>query len=174
MIYQAAADATKHEPPNTVEFDGIRDGRLSSVKARGRSGPRRASSPSTPPVDPTALWMAAMIPLITSLVSKPAQTLEPPVTPRHMTNLTEPVSPIPSPSSELHACLIDFARVKDINLLLSESVLMERGLTPDIIPKVPVPHLCDITGAVEGHIWKFQSFCCDWVEHLAEKKRLTA
>lgn len=32
LCMQAAADATKHEPPNSVEFDGSRDGHLTISK----------------------------------------------------------------------------------------------------------------------------------------------
>ena len=71
-------------------------------------------------------------------------------------------------TSELHACLADFARVKGINLLTSENALAELDLTPDIIPLVPVAHLHEVTSAIEGQIWKLQGF---WSDHLKEKKQ---
>ena len=47
---------------------------------------------------------------------------------------------------------------------------MLRELTPDIIPDIPVDHLCAITGAVEGQIRKFQAYCKIWNVRLGAKK----
>jgi hypothetical protein len=47
---------------------------------------------------------------------------------------------------------------------------MERELTPDIIPDVPVDHLCAITGVVEGRIRKFQVYCKRWNARLDAKR----
>jgi hypothetical protein len=61
----------KHEPPNTVEFDGIRDGRIITSKPRGRTGPcPAAETNSAPSTDATAILMAAMLPLLASLSQK--------------------------------------------------------------------------------------------------------
>jgi len=169
-----------------VEFDGIRDGRLSSsVKARGRSGPRRALTP--PPVsDPATLLVTAMIPFLTGLASGSASswtgsafgslsTPHPPVTPAR-SHVPEPsvsvvFSPMPTPSSELHVCLADFLRLKNIDLTASESALAALDLTPDIIPQVPVARLCDVIPVVEGQAYKLKAFCKGWTERLEEKKR---
>jgi len=48
---------------------------------------------------------------------------------------------------------------------------MELELTPDIISKVPVARLCEVVGAVKGHIQKFQIFCKEWSMCLEDKKR---
>jgi hypothetical protein len=45
--------------------------------------------------------------------------------------------------------------------------------TPDIIPDIPVARLCEITGAVEGRLRKFQTFCKDWNSRLLAKKAQT-
>jgi len=66
---------------------------------------------------------------------------------------------------------MDFLRIKDIDLTACEAALATLDLTPDIIHEVPVPRLCEVTGAVEGQLWKFQSFCREWTERLDEKKR---
>ena len=171
-VFQAAHDATKHEPPNNVNFDTLRDGRLTTNKPRGRTGPRQAQA--TPPPDPTSALMAA---LIAHLIPKPPATLiesSAPTTPRKPKPLImpAPISPIPSRSAELHACLADFAKTEDVDLLHSEAALAALDLTPRIIPDVPVPRLIEVTGALEGHLWKLQAFCRSWTTRLAEKKLL--
>jgi hypothetical protein len=47
---------------------------------------------------------------------------------------------------------------------------MDLKLTPDIIPEVPVARLCEVTGAVEGRIRKFQAYCKVWNGRLDAKK----
>ena len=47
---------------------------------------------------------------------------------------------------------------------------MELELTPDIVADVPVARLCEVMGAVEGHVCKFQVFCKEWNAHLEDKK----
>ena len=155
--FQAAADATKHESPNTVKFDSIQDGQLTSIKPRGCNGPCPAHSPSASS-DTMALLMAAMIPLISNLVPKSSNVPKSPTTPVHARE-TLPISPIPGMTSELHSCLTDFVRIKGIDLVANEAALAVLDLTPDIIPVVLITHLCEVIGAVEGQIWKFQSFC---------------
>ncbi|EDR06779.1 uncharacterized protein LACBIDRAFT_328512 [Laccaria bicolor S238N-H82] len=150
----AAHDATKHEPPNNIHFNTLCD--------------------ATPPPDSTSALMPA---LIAHLIPKPpAAPVETPAptTPRKPKPLITPtpVSPIPSRSAELHTCLADFLKTEDVNLLHSEAVLAALNLTPGIIPDVPVPHLIEVTGAHEGHLWKLQAFCQSWNTHLAEKKLL--
>ncbi|GBE83748.1 predicted protein [Sparassis crispa] len=68
----AAADATKHEPPHTLDFDGTRNGCHSAVRSRGRTGSHADSTPtpSSSFTDPSALLMAAILPLITGLSCK--------------------------------------------------------------------------------------------------------
>jgi len=65
-----------------------------------------------------------------------------------------------------------------LDLTDCEDSLMERELTPDIIPDIAFDHLCTITGAVEGRIRKFQAYCKLWnacldtkKEEYAEKRR---
>ncbi|KAH7903888.1 hypothetical protein BJ138DRAFT_965420, partial [Hygrophoropsis aurantiaca] len=107
----ATADATKHRPPNTVEFDGICDGRL-AIKPRGRSGPATPVAPAPTPLAPapsdtTALIMAALVPLIVNnLAPRPVPsadviTSQPttPARPRHKAQV--PMSPTPAVGFEL-------------------------------------------------------------------------
>jgi len=188
-LFQAAADATKHEPPSTVDFDGIRDGRIIAKKPRGRTGPRAQEVAAAPTTDTNALLMAAVIPLLTRLSEKrprsPSPSRQPAIQPSPSTPCRSkvgslPFSPIPGRGSELRTCLSDFTEASGLDLTACEDTLMERELTPDIIPDVPVDHLCTITGAVEGRIWKFQVYCKRWNacldakrEEHAEKRRRT-
>ncbi|KAJ7484964.1 hypothetical protein B0H11DRAFT_2414016 [Mycena galericulata] len=178
-----AGEATIREPPNIVEFDGVRDGPL--TRPRGRGGPRSYGQASSGNGggggDSTAtVLLAAMLPLLQNLAPKtdplktpPRSTLPVafPATPKKPIATVAPFSPIPTTSSELHACLDDFLRAKGINLLEAESALAALSLTPDIIASVPVSRLLEITGAVEGHLWGFQVFCREWSSRLEEKKR---
>ncbi|KAJ6481124.1 hypothetical protein C8R45DRAFT_831641 [Mycena sanguinolenta] len=174
-----AGDATAHEPPNSVEFDGVRDGRLSCP--RGRGGPRLSlgGGPSNSDGDATMMVLAAVLPLLQNLALRGDPLKTPPRSdlpaafppaPRKI----NPLSPIPSTSSELHVCLDDFLKLKSINLLEAESALAALSLTPEIIGQVPVERLREITGAVEGHLWAFQAFCRQWSARLEEKKRRLA
>jgi hypothetical protein len=160
-----------------VEFDGLRDGRL--TRPRGRGGPRASNGSgggSGGPSDTTAL-LTALLPILQTLAPQnktPPRTTLPrafPTTPRKPTS---PVSPIPTPSSELHSCLESFFKTKGIDLLEAESALAAVGLSPGIISNVPVSRLGEITGAVEGHLWGLQSFCREWSACLQEKKRRLA
>ena len=156
-----------------MEFDGLRDGRL--TRGRGRAGPR-VSHGSGGSSDTVAI-VTALMPLLQTLAPQnktPPRTVLPrafPTTPRKPTS---PISPIPTQFSELHTCLESFLKAKQIDLTGAEAGLAAVGLTPDIIGSVPVGRLQEITGAVEGHIWAFQSFARDWSARLLEKKRRLA
>ena len=94
-----------------------------------------------------------------------------PSTPSHTsTDVSTPLSPIPASGSELHACLSDFAKMTGLDLTSCEDPLSVLELTPDIILEVPATHLCEITGAVEGRIRKFQTYCKDWNACLLAKR----
>ncbi|KAJ7725512.1 hypothetical protein DFH07DRAFT_853905 [Mycena maculata] len=80
------------------------------------------------------------------------------------------MSPFAEPGSELHVCLLDFLKHKKIDLLHLETVFSELELTPDIITEVPMACLREISGMVEGRLWKFKIFCHDWTERLDEKR----
>ena len=174
--FQAASDATKHEPPNTIEFDGIRDGRLLSSRSRVR-----ANVPSTPATtDPATLLVASLIPLLTSLSCSQGD---------HLSTLTNAAIPvirttsklilatpmdIPMPGEELHACLLAFKEEKGIDLTHIKSSLADLELTPDILGQVPVSRLCAVTGAIEGQVWKFQMFATEWSAQLEAQKAANA
>jgi hypothetical protein len=123
--------------------------------------------------------MAAMLPLLTSLSQKrprspsPSHTssLRPPSTQsRTSMDASVPLSPLPASGSELRACLSDFAESTGLDLTSCEDPLSVLELTPDIIPDVPATRLCEITGAVEGRIRKFQTYCKDWNARLLAKR----
>lgn len=133
--------------------------------------------------------MAAIIPLLTTLSQKRPRSPSPsrrtlvppsPSTPRRTHLGSLPLSPLPARGSELQTCLSDFLEAYGIDLAAYEDTLMQRELTPDIIPDISVDHLCTITGAVEGRIRKFQAYCKVWNARLdakrgeyAEKRRRT-
>ena len=170
-----ANDATKHEPPNTVDFDGVCDGHLVASKPHGRTGLRAAAV--APNTDVTSLLMAAMLPLLTNLSQKRpcspslSSSLHPPNIPSHTSReASVPLSSLPASRSELRACLSDFAENTGIDLTSCEDALMVLELTPDIIPEVPVTRLFKVTGAVKGRIRKLQSYSKDWNARLLAKK----
>ena len=84
------------------------------------------------------------------------------------------VSPLPDAGSELRSCLEDFARVKGIDLIQHEAVLARLDLTPDILPDVPITRLCELTGAVEGQLWKLQVYCKEWYTRLQKKRTIAS
>lgn len=181
LCMQAAADATKHKPPNSVEFDGSRDGRLTASKHRGCSGPhmQAAATPAPAADSANAVLMAALLPIIMNLSGKrqrspsprrPAVIATPPHTPSHLSiTSTMPMSPLLGRGSELRACLSDFAEALGIDITDRKAPLMELELTSDIIPDVPAARLCDITGVIEGRIHKFQVYCRTWNVRLDAK-----
>jgi hypothetical protein len=63
---------------------------------------------------------------------------------------------------------------KGIDLLHIKSSLVDLDLTPDILSNVPVSHLCIVTSAIEGHIWKFQVFATDWSAQLKAERQAIA
>ncbi|KAJ7051597.1 hypothetical protein C8F01DRAFT_639347 [Mycena amicta] len=167
-----AGDATVHVPPNTADFDGVRDGRTS--RPRGR---RSAPEPSTSS-DTSNVLLAAMLPILASMSSKadpfrtPPRTTVPadcPAAPQRPA--AAPSSPVPARDQELHACLVAFREAKDIDMLDAEASLAELELTPDAIVNVPVARLMEVTGAVEGRVYKLVAFSRDWVARLEEKRR---
>ncbi|TBU25376.1 hypothetical protein BD311DRAFT_669763, partial [Dichomitus squalens] len=166
----AAADCTKHAPPNTVDFDCLRDGRLNIVKPHGRSNVGALVGS-----DLVALLAAAAIPLLTNqlapLIASASSTPA-----AHAPTVSAPMvpalSPSPIPGTELHACLVDLLVAKGVDLLDAEPALSRLDLTPDIMNKVPVGRLCEVTGAVEGRVHKLQAFCEEWVGCVEVKHQL--
>jgi hypothetical protein len=76
--FQVAGDATIHDPPNTVEFDGIRDGRIS--RPRGRGGPRSygAGPSGAGGGDTASMVLAAVLPLLQNFAPKAGLLKTPP------------------------------------------------------------------------------------------------
>ncbi|KAI9059855.1 hypothetical protein FKP32DRAFT_1578952 [Trametes sanguinea] len=169
-----AHEATKHTPPNSVEFDGARDGRLLTAKPRGRTGP--ASLTPTSSLDPTALLMAAVLPLITSLADRQPTTAPAPTSSPAAPSIgpqagqKRPLSPAPDPNHELADCLQAFKVTKGIDFTAHEATLLSLDFTPDILADVPAARLREITGAAEGRVLKFQVFCRQWNARLEEKR----
>ncbi|KAH8832105.1 hypothetical protein DL96DRAFT_1706489 [Flagelloscypha sp. PMI_526] len=179
-----AHNATKNEPPNSIDFDGVRE-----VRPRGRNGPCTANlANSSPTADLGALLMAATVLLLTNLLSQQTASMSAaalPSTPSQMGDLcalpctpgtvarippATPPSPIPAKGDELKECLFDFFAHKEIDLRGSFSALSALDLMPDILYDVPVERLVEITGGIEGQIHKLRIFSKSWSEHLEEKR----
>ena len=85
-------------------------------------------------------------------------------------HLSIPQSPSPAAGTELSVCIGDFLKAKGVNLFMAEPALAALELTLEIINQVPVDRLCDVMGAIEGCVRKFQLFCKEWVECVKDKK----
>ncbi|KAF8834082.1 hypothetical protein BDN67DRAFT_1016881 [Paxillus ammoniavirescens] len=163
----AAADATKHEPPNTIDFDGLCDGCLDVAKPRGRMGPHPPIPSTSASSNTTTMLLTAVTSLVASQlatkhVTNPSLAL--PSTPSHCRHhdVSTPLSPTPVVGTEVDSCLQDFLAQKGINLCDAKDVLTEFGLTPDILSDVPVSRFCDLLGTVEGRALKLQAFSRVW------------
>ncbi|KIJ57472.1 hypothetical protein HYDPIDRAFT_171677, partial [Hydnomerulius pinastri MD-312] len=101
---EVAADAMKHEPPNTIDFDGLCDGRLNGTKPCGHVGPHSVtlSNPTLP--DATTMLLTAVTSLVASqLTSKSVANppLDLPSMPsRHCHDISPPLSPAPAAGTE--------------------------------------------------------------------------
>jgi hypothetical protein len=132
-----------------------------------------SSSPDT-----NVLLMATILPVLMNHLPSNPQALAtaslhittPPSTPSRTNCAVSPLSPAPDVNMELHACLGDFLKSKGINLLASQDALKELELTPDIVADVPIARLCEVMGAVEGRVHKFQVFCKEWNARLEDKR----
>lgn len=178
MITQVAGDCTVHAPPNSVEFDGLRDGRLTTVKPRGRTHIAAAETALTENLQ--SLLMAATVSVLQNSLSgnqvTPPQrnqvpVPETPARPRTRTNIpSSPISPIPSSSGELHTFLADLKQSRGLDFTSVESLFKQREFTPDIIPSVHMTTLCELTGAPEGRVLKMIEFAKCWNARLFRKK----
>nr|GAT48927.1 predicted protein [Mycena chlorophos] len=169
-----AGDCTMHEPPNTAEFDGFRDGR--STRPRGRGSRTDAGAGD----NTSSLLLAAMLPIFTSAAARvsgdpfrtpPRATATAECPPAPERPAVPAFSPIPARGQELHSCLLALRDSREVDLLDAEEALAVLDLTPDVIVDVPVPRLMEVTGAVEGKVYKLVAFCREWVARLEEKKR---
>ncbi|KAG6370347.1 hypothetical protein JVT61DRAFT_12155 [Boletus reticuloceps] len=164
----AAGDATKHEPPHTIDFDGLRDGRL-DVKSCGRTGPC-SSAAATP--DATTMLLTAVTSLMANQLVSKTPAVDFLTTPkRHRAReVSLPCSPVPITGTELHSCLNDFFDQKGIDLRATEDLLTQLEFTPDIISDVLISRLCEVLMVVEGRGLKLQAFAREWSERLQLKK----
>lgn len=79
-------------------------------------------------------------------------------------------TPLPPPAEELQRFLEDLNRVKAINVISSAGAFDQSGVTPDIIPYLPVTRIAELTGLREGPAVKLQLFSKDWVLCLEEQR----
>ncbi|KAF5370678.1 hypothetical protein D9758_002058 [Tetrapyrgos nigripes] len=86
-------------------------------------------------------------------------------------------SPVSSPSKVnpeleflLSKCLETFFLKHRIDLREAQAALQEVHFTPDIIPKVSITRLCEVTKCPEGKAIQFQSFCQGWVDSKRRRR----
>ncbi|GBE82416.1 hypothetical protein SCP_0408000 [Sparassis crispa] len=177
----AARDCTKHQPPQTVEFDVLWDDCLVSAKPRGRLGPRAVDTPSpmatVSMLDPASMLMMAITPLVMNLLDRQgASTSSTPQVAQsssgHHHLLLLSGASLPNHGEELVFCLRDFKTVTNVDILNVEDVFKTNAITPSIIREMPVQRLCELSGVLEGHMWQFQSFCKEWCDYVKERRSL--
>ncbi|GBE84982.1 hypothetical protein SCP_0701660 [Sparassis crispa] len=148
--------------PNELGFNIQYDSHLTAAKARDHMGPQPLSAGPLLPTasqDLSAMLMMAVMPLLVSLIEcqAPAASSASSVPcyshPSILSN-----TPLPNFSKELRCCLRDFQTVTGINILHLEESLKVKAITPVMIRDMPVPHLCELSGALKGHMWQFQRF----------------
>lgn len=85
------------------------------------------------------------------------------------------LSPVPPKGTEIHSCLTQFLRDKDVNLIAQTAAFEKHDLTPDIIGDVPIERLVQLTGAPEGSLRKLHVFVKVWqARHEAKKRAIAA
>ena len=153
----------------------MRNGAPAGPKPRGRPGLQSAIAPAAADSGRDALVMlvSALVPLIGGLAQKrPYSDSTLPITPkRAKTTSAVPNSPVPEKGSELHHCLLDFARLEGVDLLSCESALHIEDYTPDIIPFISDVELRRALGSTHGVVIKFKKFCKEWQNRLEQKVR---
>lgn len=114
-----------------------------------------------------------MLPILQNL-SMPART---PVTPRPSTPVKPKAaftftSPMPLHVDLLRKCLTHFERAHHIPVQNACEVLSGRAITPDLVPRMPLARLCELTDMLEGHAMRLQEFCSEWVQAFEERRGL--
>ncbi|KAK7445994.1 hypothetical protein VKT23_014617 [Stygiomarasmius scandens] len=170
-----AGNTTTKEPPNTEEFDIVRNGRP-LARARGRTGPYAAQT-QPPTTDITA---AALLVLT---VKSLGDRFEDSSSRRRRRRSPSPPSSAPPSSppkvdsvtdieSIIRTCPDKFFLEHHCDLRGSLDELKKLEFTPDVIPDVTVTQLVQVTQASEGAVIKFQRFCRDTMEK--KKRRRTS
>ncbi|EUC54458.1 hypothetical protein RSOL_050110 [Rhizoctonia solani AG-3 Rhs1AP] len=189
MYPKAAGEATRHIPPNVPEFDGPQGIGPATTKPRGRGGSSHTSSatasatPSNAASDPTALFMAAMVPLFISLAQSMAPRPVLPVAEPTVTKDAEPTQDLADVSepgvatsftflpSHTFNCVLAFKVDVGIDIISKVDALDHRDLTPDIIPEVPHEHLAGVLGVSEGKAIRFRLHCRQWAREFSRKRK---
>ncbi|KAJ2932453.1 hypothetical protein H1R20_g4638, partial [Candolleomyces eurysporus] len=176
----AAGDATKHAPPNIDAFDGDRSTDGPAFRARGRgqrsdAGVEGGAATGTSN-DLVAMLVGALLPTLGRKRAR-SESASPRARPDFRTparastsTLLLPMSPLPSPGSELNACLTAFLAKQGIDFLVYETALSSLDLTPDIIAVATDSLLMDVLGATIGKVLKLKVFCESWTARQGKKK----
>ncbi|EDR02066.1 uncharacterized protein LACBIDRAFT_332670 [Laccaria bicolor S238N-H82] len=192
----ASGDITKHDPPCTEAFDGPRNGQISSIRARGRSGAGTMSTlPAPANNDMMTLVMASLIPVLGGLSRKRSHSESPsryssplskgarfefhqfatsPISKPQSALAQPPASPIsiPAPGFELRACLWEFAELEAVDMTPFEIALRAEDFTPDIIALADESAtivIRNITGATCGRLMRLKLFCRKWQTTYKQK-----
>lgn len=143
LSIQDAADATKHDPINTLYFDGLRDGRIDVIQSRGNRDPQSLCESSP---DPTTALLAVVTFLMTSQLSLKA-TLDPSTQTIYCHRAPTPFSTVPTTVTKVRSCLFTFQSL----MLNSPEVHSSLEFTIYAIADVPFMRLCNLLDVVEGH-----------------------
>ena len=172
-LLQAAGEATKYQPPNIPDFDGMHNGTNSISRARGRTGlSSQAASMNTSTSSSAAEQAMSMMSAFFTAQAKVAAPpptgllLPPPQASRQHTPLL--TFPLPTPAAELQRCLEDFRQLKGIDIIGCRATLEASALSPDIFPHLTVARITELTGLAEGHAIKLQVFGKQWSTSLEE------
>ena len=97
-------------------------------------------------------------------------TLVPPIPSTMGAIHTSPIvsQPLLSPSQELETFLIDFLRLKGIDIMDWQAALEELGITPDVISDMSIVQTITLTGLLEGQVVKLQKFAEEWLKSLTQ------
>ena len=155
----AAGEATKYQPPNIPDFDGALDGSSTLSRPRGRTGPAPAPAPAPAPSTSTDQAIKFMKAFFAAQARNSA--LVPPIPATtgivHAFPLSHSLYHHP-PTQEIETFLVDFLRLKGINITGHQTTLEEPGITPDVIPDMSIVWTIALTGLLEGQAVKLQKF----------------
>ncbi|KAH6909709.1 hypothetical protein BKA70DRAFT_1425424 [Coprinopsis sp. MPI-PUGE-AT-0042] len=140
----ANLEATKHEPPATLAFDGPDNG-LPAIQPRGKKGPGPSTLTPTPSTSSSADTLVGLVlgKLLSDRQSSPRY--HPYQTPARRPVPVSPPRQLMSPAApegmELENCLASFLHHEGIDFTSHASTLLALDLTPDILSSADTPAL---------------------------------
>ncbi|KAH6880882.1 hypothetical protein BKA70DRAFT_1126252 [Coprinopsis sp. MPI-PUGE-AT-0042] len=169
----ANLEATKHEPPATLAFDGPDNG-SSKFRPRGKKGPGPSTLTPTPSTSSSADTLVGLV-LGKFLADcdksspryHPYQT--PPRRPVPASPRRQLMSPAASPGTELETCLASFFLHEGIDFTSHAFTLSALDLTPDILSSADTPLLIDLLTTTIGKVLKLKKFGDSWNKRNSRK-----